>query len=74
VDKEKNTPGQIQVKVWRQSGIFKTYDSAEEHRKVVKKKNSSIKESKIHKLTNGFVVKVWEGHMQSAPSPKAENN
>lgn len=74
MEKEKNTPEQKQVKIWRQSGIFKTYESAEEHRKMIKKKNSSVKDVKIHKLAKGFVVKVWEGHMQSAPTPKDGNN
>lgn len=59
---------QDQVKVWRQAATRDTYEKAAQERDKLKKEKG-VRGVKIHKLARGFVVKVWEGHMQGAPLP-----
>lgn len=59
---------QPQVKIWRQAATRDTYEKAAQERDKLKKEKG-VRSAKVHKLARGFVVKVWEGHMQSAPNP-----
>ena len=68
-DQEKPQP---KVKIWKTHSVHKIWANAEYQRVDLdmNREGQGAPEAKVRLRARGFLVKTWDGSMQSAPTPK----
>jgi len=65
---------QPKVKIWKTHSVHQTHANAATARVALEMntEGQGAPEAKIRLRARGFLVKTWDGSMQSAPAPKAK--
>ena len=71
-ESQPQTQAQPKVKIWKTHSVHQTHGDAVVAREGVGAfpQGEGAPETKIRLRARGFLVKTWDGSMQSAPSPK----
>lgn len=71
-NRNESQPQQPKVKIWKTHSVHQTHANAAAARDGIGglAQGKGCPETKIRLRARGFLVKTWDGSMQSAPSPK----
>jgi len=71
-NRNESQPQQPKVKIWKTHSVHQTHANAATARVALdmNTEGQGAPEAKIRLRARGFLVKTWDGSMQSAPSPK----
>lgn len=73
-NRNESQPQQPKVKIWKTHSVHQTHANAATARVGLEMntEGQGAPEAKVRLRSRGFLVKTWDGSMQSAPAPKAK--